>query len=131
MIANRSVPSSSVIPVLAYSDVAEAADWLCNAFGFRERLRIGTHRAQLVFGDGAVIVTNLGASRDQTGPLCDVGMASAVGRATRLATRPDQSSSGGRSCHARRTFITATCSGTCSRYCSAFAAQLSVSWPAG
>ena len=59
MIANRSVPPSSVIPVLAYVDVAEAADWLCSAFGFRQRLRIGDHRAQLVFGDGAIIVTAL------------------------------------------------------------------------
>lgn len=54
---NRSVPESSVIPVLAYPDVAAAADWLCEAFGFRERLRIGDHRAQLVYGNGAVIVT--------------------------------------------------------------------------
>jgi uncharacterized glyoxalase superfamily protein PhnB len=45
--------------VLAYADVGEAAEWLCNAFGFSERLRIGAHRAQLVFGDGAVIVTEL------------------------------------------------------------------------
>ena len=62
MIANRSVPPVSVIPVLAYLDVAEATAWLCSAFGFRERLRIGTHRAQLMFGDGAVIVTQ----RDST-----------------------------------------------------------------
>ena len=40
-------------------DVGEAADWLCNAFGFRVRLRIGNHRAQLVYGAGAVIVTQL------------------------------------------------------------------------
>jgi len=57
VIANRSVPDATVIPVLAYADVGEAADWLCDAFGFRQRLRIGDHRAQLVFGDGAVIVT--------------------------------------------------------------------------
>ncbi|MGH2471204.1 MAG: VOC family protein [Candidatus Limnocylindria bacterium] len=56
-IVNRSVPSASVIPVLAYEDVAEACDWLAKAFGFKVRLRIGDHRAQLVFGDGAVIVT--------------------------------------------------------------------------
>jgi hypothetical protein len=31
-----------------------------NAFGFSERLRIRAHRVQLVFGDGAVIVTNRG-----------------------------------------------------------------------
>lgn len=60
MIANRSVPASSVIPVLGYRDVAAASDWLCEAFGFKERLRIGNHRAQLLFGDGAVIVTELG-----------------------------------------------------------------------
>lgn len=56
MIENRSVPSSAVIPVLGYDDVAKASDWLCRAFGFKERLRIGDHRAQLVFGDGAVIL---------------------------------------------------------------------------
>jgi len=54
---NRSVPASSVIPVLAYPDVTAASDWLCDAFGFRERLRVGDHRAQLIYGNGAVIVT--------------------------------------------------------------------------
>ena len=53
---NRSVPNAQVIPELAYDDVGEASDWLCDAFGFTERLRIGAHRAQLVFGGGAVIV---------------------------------------------------------------------------
>jgi len=57
MIVNRSVPLAEVIPVLGYDDVARASDWLCNAFGFTQRLRIGDHRAQLVFGDGAVILT--------------------------------------------------------------------------
>ena len=57
MIENRSVPAATVIPVLAYEDVGKASDWLCEVFGFRERLRIGSHRAQLVFGDGAVILT--------------------------------------------------------------------------
>ena len=53
---NRSVPDVSVIPELPYPDVREAAEWLCRAFGFRERLQIGDHRAQLVYEDGAVIV---------------------------------------------------------------------------
>jgi uncharacterized glyoxalase superfamily protein PhnB len=54
---NRSVPSSSVIPVLPYPDVREATEWLCRVFGFVERLRIAAHRAQLNIGDdGAVIV---------------------------------------------------------------------------
>jgi uncharacterized glyoxalase superfamily protein PhnB len=57
VIVNRSVPGSAVIPVLTYDDVAEASEWLCRAFGFRERLRIGDHRVQLVYGDGAVILT--------------------------------------------------------------------------
>ena len=56
MIANRSVPSATVIPELPYDDVPKASDWLCRAFGFKERLRIGDHRAQLTFGDGAVIL---------------------------------------------------------------------------
>lgn len=60
MIRNRSVPDASVIPVLAYPDVAEATRWLCDAFGLRLRLRIGEHRAQLVYGDGAVVATQGG-----------------------------------------------------------------------
>ncbi len=62
MIVNRSSPSATVIPVLSYEDVVKASDWLCDAFGFRVRLRIGTHRVQLVFGDGAVILTDRGAA---------------------------------------------------------------------
>jgi uncharacterized glyoxalase superfamily protein PhnB len=56
-LANRSMPPGVVIPELAYADVAEAAAWLCNAFGFVERLRIANHRSQLSFGEGSVIVT--------------------------------------------------------------------------
>jgi uncharacterized glyoxalase superfamily protein PhnB len=54
-ISNRSVPEAAVIPELPYPDVREAAEWLTRAFGFRERLQIGDHRAQLVFESGAVI----------------------------------------------------------------------------
>jgi uncharacterized glyoxalase superfamily protein PhnB len=57
MLANRSMPSSTVIPVPVYEDVAEAAEWLCDTFGFSERWRAGAHRAQLAVGDGAVVVT--------------------------------------------------------------------------
>jgi uncharacterized glyoxalase superfamily protein PhnB len=60
VIQNRSVPAASVIPELAYDDVTEAAQWLCTAFGFTERLRISNHRVQLVFGDGALIVIERG-----------------------------------------------------------------------
>src|SRR3954465_12156110 len=57
MLANRSIPRSTVIPELAYPDVAQAVTWLCDAFGFTLRLRIANHRAQLNVGDGAVVVT--------------------------------------------------------------------------
>ena len=60
MIANRSIPAATVIPVLSYADVTEAADWLCAAFGLEVRLRIANHRMQLVYGDGAVIATDGG-----------------------------------------------------------------------
>jgi uncharacterized glyoxalase superfamily protein PhnB len=54
---NRSIPQATVIPVLIYPEVREAVEWLTRAFGFVERVRIGeNHRAQLAFGDGAVIV---------------------------------------------------------------------------
>jgi uncharacterized glyoxalase superfamily protein PhnB len=56
VIQNRSVPDASVIPELAYEDVAKASEWLCDAFGFTQRLRIGDHRVQLVFGNGALVV---------------------------------------------------------------------------
>jgi uncharacterized glyoxalase superfamily protein PhnB len=59
MLKNRSMPSCTVIPVLAYPDVGEAVDWLCDAFGFRVRWRAGNHRAQLSLGDGTVAVTAL------------------------------------------------------------------------
>jgi uncharacterized glyoxalase superfamily protein PhnB len=60
MLENRSMPSVGVMPVLAYPDVAEASAWLCAAFGFRERLLIGTHRVQLHAGTGAVVVAGGG-----------------------------------------------------------------------
>jgi uncharacterized glyoxalase superfamily protein PhnB len=64
MIENRSVPRVSVIPELGYGSVPEAARWLCDAFGFTVRLRIAEHRIQLLYGDGAVIVTEGGPSTE-------------------------------------------------------------------
>lgn len=58
MRANRSIPSAVVIPELAYRDVGAAVTWLCDAFGFVERLSIGDHRAQLLCGSGAIVVTD-------------------------------------------------------------------------
>ncbi|MHA6202913.1 VOC family protein [Dyella soli] len=57
MIHNRSMPPGTIIPELAYRDLPLAVAWLCRTFGFRERLRIGEHRAQLVFMDASIVVT--------------------------------------------------------------------------
>ena len=51
------MPASTVIPVLGYDDVGAAIEWLSAAFGFKERWRAGSHRAQLAVGDGAVALT--------------------------------------------------------------------------
>ena len=59
MSINRSMPSSIVIPELAYPNVREAVEWICRAFGFTERLQIVDHRSQLSFGGASVIVTDL------------------------------------------------------------------------
>jgi uncharacterized glyoxalase superfamily protein PhnB len=56
MLANRSMPQCTVIPVIAYAELGEAIDWLCDVFGFTVRVRIGDHRAQLNVGDGAIVV---------------------------------------------------------------------------
>jgi uncharacterized glyoxalase superfamily protein PhnB len=67
---NRSIPSSTVIPVLVYPDVVAASEWIVATLGFRERLRIGDgHRTQLSYGDGAVIVAE--ASHGRRAPDAD------------------------------------------------------------
>jgi uncharacterized glyoxalase superfamily protein PhnB len=67
MLANRSIPDAAIIPVLAYPDVGAAVAWLCEAFGFIERLRIGDHRAQLTFGAGALVVRDSGRAQADGG----------------------------------------------------------------
>jgi uncharacterized glyoxalase superfamily protein PhnB len=54
---NRSMPDSSVIPVLAYPDVPAAIDWLCKNFGFTLRWKVADHRAQLNVFHGCVALT--------------------------------------------------------------------------
>ncbi|HEY8997845.1 MAG TPA: VOC family protein [Edaphobacter sp.] len=56
MLFNRSMPSATVIPELAYPDLGEAIDWLTRVFGLRLRLRIANHRAQMMIGDGAIVL---------------------------------------------------------------------------
>ena len=66
---NRSIPSSTVIPVLSYPDVREAVTWLTASFGFAERVRIGeAHRAQMTVGDAAVIIADTGGGRRAPDP---------------------------------------------------------------
>ena len=50
------MPRSIVLPELAYPDIGEAINCLCEAFGFTMRIRIADHRAQLNVGHGAVIL---------------------------------------------------------------------------
>lgn len=59
MKTNLSMPSAPVIPVIGYPDVISAAEWLEKAFGFETRLRIGAHRAQLVWSSGAIILSRI------------------------------------------------------------------------
>ena len=52
-----------IVPMISYEDVEAAADWLCRAFGFRERLRYtasdGTlSHVQLELADGLVMLGN-------------------------------------------------------------------------
>lgn len=58
MADNRTMPPCTVIPVLAYANVDEAIQWLCGAFGFALRWRMGNHRTQLAYKEGCVVVTD-------------------------------------------------------------------------
>ncbi len=92
MTANRSVPDADVIPVLAYPDVNEAADWLVRAFGFRVRLRIGDHRVQLAYGNGAVIVvqgTGSGGSVHVRVPDADAHQAQSAAAGAHILGEPE------------------------------------------
>lgn len=55
-INNRTMPPNSVIPVLICRDFDDTIAWLCDMFGFRERWRVDEHRAQLMFGNSAIVV---------------------------------------------------------------------------
>src|SRR6185436_16428576 len=53
----KTMPESTIIPVLAYADLNEAISWLIGVLGFKERWRIGDHRAQLSLGNCTVAIT--------------------------------------------------------------------------
>lgn len=58
---NRSAAPGPVFPTLVYADVGKAIAWLCETFGFSERLHYGPpgnpSGAQLVVGEGSVFLT--------------------------------------------------------------------------
>jgi uncharacterized glyoxalase superfamily protein PhnB len=61
MVVNRSAPRATVVPILVYEDVAKAIEWLCDSFGFTERLRAegangSVSHAQLAIAEGAVML---------------------------------------------------------------------------
>jgi uncharacterized glyoxalase superfamily protein PhnB len=65
MVINRSAPKATVVPILVYEDVAKAIDWLCDTFGFIERLRAegpggSVAHAQLAIAEGAVMLGRQG-----------------------------------------------------------------------
>jgi uncharacterized glyoxalase superfamily protein PhnB len=65
VISNRSAPGAAIVPILIYPDVSAAIAWLCDAFGFRERLRAAgrdgvVSHAQLVHGSGAIMIGRAG-----------------------------------------------------------------------
>jgi Glyoxalase-like domain len=62
MLDNRSMPPSAVIPVLGCADVVAAGAWLREAFGFLERLAIGSHRIQLSYGSGSLVLVDGGGA---------------------------------------------------------------------
>lgn len=67
MLANRSVPKSTVIPELVYPDVERAAKWLCDTLDFTLRIGMGSHRAQLNVGEGAVVLMEPRGEREARG----------------------------------------------------------------
>jgi hypothetical protein len=58
VLGNRSMPPGSIIPELGYRDLRAAVGWLC----IRERLRIGSHRVQLLVGQVPVVAYALPAA---------------------------------------------------------------------
>jgi len=57
---NRSVPSDTLLPHIAYPDVAAAIEWLTRVFGFREHYRYGDPAApsgaQMFFGPAVFMI---------------------------------------------------------------------------
>jgi len=56
-LTNRTMPSCTIIPVLVYPSLPEAIKWLTQVAGFKERWRVGNHRAQLTLGEDTIAIS--------------------------------------------------------------------------
>lgn len=54
---NRTMPSSTIIPVLGCKELNTTIEWLTRVYQFNERWHAGDHRAQLSFNGGAIAIT--------------------------------------------------------------------------
>ncbi len=68
MIANRSVPTDTVLPHIVYQNVAEAIAWLSRTFGFVEHYRYGEpggpiSGAQMHLGNAWIMLKRASAGR--------------------------------------------------------------------
>jgi uncharacterized glyoxalase superfamily protein PhnB len=74
MIENRSAAPGPVVPTLVYADLGAAIDWLCAAFGFRERFRYGREGrptgARLEVGEGSVMLTSSRTGQSPAARIC-------------------------------------------------------------
>jgi uncharacterized glyoxalase superfamily protein PhnB len=66
-------PLPRLLPVLTYRDVGSAADWLCSAFGFRERMRYPDAEgrisyAELELGDAVILLRPAGDRHGEGDP---------------------------------------------------------------
>lgn len=68
---------STVIPCLRYRNAPEAIDWLCRAFGFEKHAVYAdgdiVHHAQLVFGNGMVMLGSAETESEWTGHIVQPG----------------------------------------------------------
>jgi uncharacterized glyoxalase superfamily protein PhnB len=67
VIENRSVPTASLLPHIAYTNLAEAIDWLSKTFGFVEYYRYGEPVSGAMVRSGAACIM-LKAARDGRRP---------------------------------------------------------------
>ncbi|MGH9822112.1 MAG: VOC family protein [Blastocatellia bacterium] len=74
MVKNRSVPADTLLPHVAYQNVAEAVKWLTNVFGFTEHYRYGSpdepDGAQMHLGNAWIMLTR---SREHRGSPAQFG----------------------------------------------------------